>query len=195
MDGDRTFPAGSRRARVALLVTGAVVLVAAAVGVRAALGAAGGHDGLPGGSAGLAAASTTVGDPDGGVTVAAGGVGSGGQRAPGGSTGWGTGRVARRGRLPAGRRPPRAPAPPCRRSWCRGRAGARVNRATRGPTVAGTTTCSSTSRSTASAWGRCAPVGKGRRRRPVRRGEVRHRRGLRLRDGPRAAQRHDQRER
>jgi hypothetical protein len=46
MDGERTVPAGSRRARVALLVAGAVVLVAAAVGVRAALGAASGHDGL-----------------------------------------------------------------------------------------------------------------------------------------------------
>jgi len=87
MDGEPTFPAGSRRAQVALLVAGAVVLAAAAVGVRAALGAAGGHDRPPGEAAEAGGVGTTVGGQDTGV--AAGGGGSGGQPAPGGSTGGG----------------------------------------------------------------------------------------------------------
>lgn len=86
MDSDRTFPAGSRRARVALLVAGAVLLAAAAVGVRAALG---GHDHPPAVVAEAGGAGTTVAGQDTGVTVAVGG--SGGQPAPGGSTGGGGG--------------------------------------------------------------------------------------------------------
>jgi len=91
MDGEPTFPAGSRRARVALLVAGAVVLAAAAVGVRAALGAAGGHDRPPAAAAGVVAAGTTVAGQAIGVTVAAGGGGSGGPAATGAGTSGGAG--------------------------------------------------------------------------------------------------------
>jgi hypothetical protein len=87
MDGEPTFPAGSRRARVALLVAGAVVLAAAAVGVRAVLGGAGEHDRQPGEAAG--AAGTTVAGQAIGVTVAGGG--SGGPAATGAGTSGGAG--------------------------------------------------------------------------------------------------------
>ena len=95
MDGEPTHPAGPRRVRVALLVAGAVVLLATAGGVGAALGAAGGHDHQPGAAAGVAAAGTTVAGQDTGATVAGGG--SGGPAATGagagtsGGTGGGTG--------------------------------------------------------------------------------------------------------
>jgi hypothetical protein len=92
MDGEPTFPAGSRRARVALLVAGAVVLAAATVGVRAVLGAAGGQDRPPGEAAGVAAAGTTIGAQDTNVTAAAaGGGGSGGPAATGAGVGGGSG--------------------------------------------------------------------------------------------------------
>jgi hypothetical protein len=88
MDIEPARPAGSRRARVALLVTAAVLLLAAA-GVGAALRAAGGHDRQPGGAAGVAAAGATVGGQDTGATPTRGG--SGGQPALGGGAGGGTG--------------------------------------------------------------------------------------------------------
>jgi hypothetical protein len=89
MDGEPPFPAGSRRALVALLVVGAVVLAAAAFGVRAVLGAAGGHDRQPSEAAGVAAAGTTVAGQAIGVSVAGGR--SGGPAATGAGTSGGAG--------------------------------------------------------------------------------------------------------
>ena len=88
MDGEPTLPARSRRAPVALLLAGAVVLLATAVGVAAALG--GRHDSQPDGQAGEAAAGAPVASQDTGATMAGGG--SGGQ-AGGGTGGGGTSRT------------------------------------------------------------------------------------------------------
>jgi hypothetical protein len=97
MDGEPTFPAGSRRARVVLLVAGAVVLLAAAAGAGVALGAAGRQDHQPDAAAEAVGAGdgATVAGQDPGATVVesgtGGGGGSGGRPASGGGTGGGTG--------------------------------------------------------------------------------------------------------
>jgi hypothetical protein len=57
MGNEPTRPTGSRRARVALLLAGVVVLLA---GAGAALSASGSHDRQPDGPAGAAAAGATV---------------------------------------------------------------------------------------------------------------------------------------
>jgi hypothetical protein len=90
MDGEPTHPAGPRRARVALLVAGAVVLLATAGGVGVALGAAGGHDRQPGAAAGVAAPGTTVAGQDPGASVTAGAGGGGGGSVDPATTGAGT---------------------------------------------------------------------------------------------------------
>jgi hypothetical protein len=59
MDGEPTLPARSRCARVALPLAGAVVVLAAAVGVGAALGAAGKHDSQPDGAPGATIGART----------------------------------------------------------------------------------------------------------------------------------------
>jgi hypothetical protein len=69
MDSEPTRPTGSRRARVALLLAGAVLLLAAAAGVGVVLGAASGHDRQPGGAATVAAAGTTPAGQDTSMTL------------------------------------------------------------------------------------------------------------------------------
>jgi hypothetical protein len=89
MDGGLVRPAGSRRARVALVV-GGVVLLAAAVGVAVLLagrGDAGGGSGS--GTAGATATSVEAAGGAGGGG-AAGGAGAGGRSAGGGGTGGGS---------------------------------------------------------------------------------------------------------
>ena len=129
MDNEPTLPTGSRRAGLALLA-GAVVLLAAAVGTGAALGAAGRHDRQPGGAAGVAAAGATVVGRDTGVggegqdpgqTVTRGGgrAASRPSAAARAAEAAARAKLARHRRPPAGRRapparrPPRPPAPPC----------------------------------------------------------------------------------
>jgi hypothetical protein len=99
MDGE---PTGSRRARVALMVAGAVVLLAAAGGVGVVLGAAGRHGNRPdpaAETAGVGPGATVAGrDLRADGTVAGGGSGRRPAAAGGGGTGTGGTRPTTSGR-------------------------------------------------------------------------------------------------